>query len=178
MIGTTSDHDDDITQVQIGEAFRLKVLEFPTDLLSDKYTGYYMLTQSKRNSSIMEFEKAGATGEEAVKKLKEVAGKDSDQRGIIMKGPKEGIYVNSPKEPNPDNDPQLVDYNPQLEMIGEFLQSKNFFDEDVSDEKEAGIEVECESEEKNEEWIERITTFISGIMKRYTGSKCKFTKKE
>jgi len=154
-------------------------------LLEKDYKGYYIILQDKQNSSKITFEKAGegVTGEQAVTKLKELTGSskgDSEKgfRGVIIKNAEDGVYVYSPEEPNPDNDPSLVGYNPQHEMIGEFIQEKDYFTDEVTDEKEAGIDVECESEETNEQWVERVSTFATSLIKKYTGSKCKFFKKQ
>jgi hypothetical protein len=70
LVLTTSDYEDDITQIMIGEAIRIKAMNIPKKVLEKQYNGYYAVYQNRSDpSEEISFEKIDKDSNQAVQEF-------------------------------------------------------------------------------------------------------------
>lgn len=161
---STAAYDDELLNVLIGEAIRLRAMNFPRNLLEGDEGDskvLYQITQSKYTRTLLKFEKLTTPAGQAVGRFREMTSGQSNLRGVMIQAYNKGIYTFSPNEPNPDKDPLMRGLNPKLELIGRFIQSSKTFKDDIFDDESSLLEVHPKMWETKEENSERLIEFMS-----------------
>lgn len=176
LLVASTDFQDPITQIMVGEAIRYRHLDFPNELIKEDSTNSYFILQDRNKGTISFEERTNPVGQ-AVAEFRRITAAKAEMRGIMIYANNPGIFAFSPTEPNPTKDPYMKAYNPMLRLCGMYIQSKGLMKAEIYSDKEAGYETLPKIWETNDEIVDRIRSYSASLSDKFDGHGKKFVKR-